>query len=66
MFYALFDFEKPKEDLLADPQYYKLGIQNAKFDFITMFMWVIYSTYHACCVLLLSFVLPSDTLMPNG
>ena len=26
MFYALFDFEKPKEELLANPEYYKLGI----------------------------------------
>ena len=66
MFYSLFDWERPKEELMYHPHYYKLGIQNAKFDFVTMFLWVIYSTYHAGIVLFLCFIFPSDTLMPNG
>lgn len=42
MFYAIFDFEYPKEVLRSKPSLYGIGLRNEKFSFLRFWIWVLF------------------------
>lgn len=42
MWFAIFDFEHTKEDLLSDPKYYKIGFKDMEFNKSVFWRWILY------------------------
>ena len=45
MWFALFDFEKPKEKFLAKPKYYSIGLNSECFSIDIFWRWIIYGAW---------------------
>jgi phospholipid-transporting ATPase len=42
IWYATFDFEKDKKDLMNDASYYKIGLEDAHFNIPVFVKWLVY------------------------
>mmetsp|Transcript_825 Transcript_825/g.1481 ORF Transcript_825/g.1481 Transcript_825/m.1481 type:complete len:371 (+) Transcript_825:889-2001(+) len=54
--FCTFDWEYPKERLLADPQLYRLGLTNKCFNSFVFWRWYLYAVWQSAVILYLSFV----------
>lgn len=45
MWFALFDFEKTKEEFMINPSHYSIGIQEKLFSVKIFWKWIIYSSW---------------------
>ena len=66
MWYAIFDLELPRVQLIKEVSHYRLGMFNECFDFPTFWLWILYGFMQAFIALYLSMVFPVDTLLPGG
>lgn len=55
MWFALFDFEYPKDEFLKQPSLYSIGINNKCFSKLLYLKWVIYALIHGLFVYIFNF-----------
>lgn len=55
MWYALFDEEELKEELLRDPKHYKIGLKNLNFGKYRFWRWIFYGTCQTLALQIIAF-----------
>ena len=64
--YALFDWQFPKEELYNNPIHYRLGMENRCFSTTIFWRWLIYAFFQAIMVLYFGLIFPCNTLTASG
>lgn len=65
--FAVFDFEYPKEVLNNNPVLYKAGPRNKHFGKLKFWLWILYATLQALLLFyLVIYTFEMDYLSPNG
>jgi len=64
--YALFDWQYPKQQLVDEPIHYRLGMENKCFSTGIFWKWLIYAFFQGIMVLFLGMYFPSNSPTPNG
>ena len=66
IWYALFDFQFPKDVLMDNPVLYSIGMHNIIFNMKEFWIWFLYACAQAAMILALSFVMPEESPMEDG
>lgn len=56
IWYALFDFQFTKKQLLNDPKLYSLGMEGRQFNPLVFWSWILYAFYQGILVIHLAFI----------
>lgn len=56
MWYALFDFQYTKKELMNNPEHYRLGLTSNQFGYGVFWKWIFYALYQGILVLIICFV----------
>lgn len=55
MWYALFDAEYLKDELLTDPKHFKIGLKNLNFGKYRFWRWIFYGTCQTLMLQIIAF-----------